>query len=136
MPQIEPHLRANCKLEQGDILLVTGDAWEASYTILAGLKKNLNMMLSVRESRIRNAKISSLYQRSNGHNPIGCIQRATSKLISNDAMDLSLLISDALAIDTNTAPSLIFAHADLLAFQNKDEASDPNAWIQFLYFSE
>jgi TolA-binding protein len=35
-------------------------------------------------------------------------------------MDLSLLISDALAIDTNTAPLLIFSRADLLAFQNKD----------------
>jgi TolA-binding protein len=30
------------------------------------------------------------------------------------------LISDALAIDTNEAPLMIFARADLLAFQNKD----------------
>jgi len=49
------------------------------------------------------------------------LKGATSKLISNDAMDLSLLISDALAIDSGEAPLILFAHADLLVFQNKDD---------------
>lgn len=49
------------------------------------------------------------------------LKGATSKLISNDAMNLSLLISDAIAIDTNETPLIIFARADLLCFQNKDD---------------
>lgn len=44
-----------------------------------------------------------------------------SKLIANDAMELSLVISDALAEDTTTTPLEIVARGDLLAFQNKDE---------------
>jgi tetratricopeptide (TPR) repeat protein len=121
MPQIEPHLRANCKLEQGDILLVTGDVWEASLRY-SQVEKEFKHDAIGQEAKFRNAKIS--YYTGDfkwAQSQLDVLKGATSKLISNDAMDLSLLISDALAIDTNTAPLLIFAHADLLAFQNKDE---------------
>ena len=36
-------------------------------------------------------------------------------------MNLSLLISDALAIDTNEAPLELFALADLYTFRNMDD---------------
>lgn len=121
MPQIEPHLKANCKLEQGDILLVTGDIWEASLRY-SQVEKEFKHDAIGQEAKFRNAKIS--YYTGDfkwAQSQLDVLKGATSKLIANDAMDLSLLISDALAIDTNTAPLLIFAHADLLAFQNKDD---------------
>lgn len=121
MPQIEPHLRASCKLEQGDILLATGDIWEASLRY-SQVEKEFKHDAIGQEAKFRNAKIS--YYTGDfkwAQSQLDVLKGATSKLIANDAMDLSLLISDALAIDTNIAPLLIFARADLLAFQNKDD---------------
>lgn len=121
LPQVEPHLRAECKLELGDILLVTSDVWEASLRY-SQVEKEFKHDAIGQEAKFRNAKIS--YYTGDfkwAQSQLDVLKGATSKLISNDAMDLSLLISDALAIDSNIAPLLIFARADLLAFQNKDD---------------
>ena len=48
------------------------------------------------------------------------LKGSTSKLISNDAMALSILISDNVGWDSIEAPLLMYARADLLSFQNKD----------------
>jgi TolA-binding protein len=50
------------------------------------------------------------------------LKASTSKLISNDAMQLSLLITDNFNMDTIPLPMMQFARADLLAFQNRNEA--------------
>ena len=47
------------------------------------------------------------------------LKGSTSKLIANDAFELSQLISDNTALDTSTAALEIFARADLLLSQNK-----------------
>ena len=47
------------------------------------------------------------------------LKASTSKLIANDAMHLSLLITDNLGLDTSEIPLQIFARADLLFFQNR-----------------
>jgi tetratricopeptide (TPR) repeat protein len=120
LPQLEPHIKATCKLELGDILLVTNDIWEASLRY-SQVEKEFKHDAIGQEAKFRNAKIS--YYTGDfkwAQSQLDVLKGATSKLIANDAMDLSLLISDALAIDTNTAPLLIFSRADLLAFQNKD----------------
>jgi hypothetical protein len=49
---------------------------------------------------------------------LDALKASTSKLISNNAIDLSLLISDNFALDTITAPMELFASADLLALQH------------------
>ena len=49
------------------------------------------------------------------------LKSSTSKLISNDLMDLSLLITDNLNLDTTSVPMEIYA--DLLYYQNKFEES-------------
>ncbi len=121
LPQVAPHTKAVCKLELGDILLVTNDIWEASLRY-SQVEKEFKHDAIGQEAKFRNAKIS--YYTGDfkwAQSQLDVLKGATSKLISNDAMDLSLLISDALAIDTNTAPLLVFARGDLLAFQNKDD---------------
>ena len=47
------------------------------------------------------------------------LKASTSKLISNDAIDLSLLITDNFNMDTLTAPMEMFARADLLRYRNQ-----------------
>lgn len=121
LPQLPLPIQAECKLELADILLMTGDIWEASLRY-SQVEKSFKYDAIGQEAKFRNAKIS--YYTGDfmwAQAQLDVLKGATAKLIANDAMDLSLLISDALAIDTNVAPLMIFSRADLLAFQNKDE---------------
>ena len=121
LPQLAPQLQALCKLELADILLMTGDVWEASLRY-SQVEKSFKHDEIGQEAKFRNAKIA--YYTGDfkwAQAQLDVLKGATSKLIANDAMDLSLLISDALAIDTNVVPLMIFSRADLLAFQNKDD---------------
>ena len=121
LPQMQPQAQAECKLELGDILLMTGDVWEASLRY-SQVDKSFKHDEIGNEAKFRNARIS--YYTGDfkwAQAQLDVLKGATSKLIANDAMELSLRISDALAIDTNEAPLMIFARADLLAFQNKDD---------------
>jgi tetratricopeptide (TPR) repeat protein len=47
------------------------------------------------------------------------LKSSTSKLIANDAMKLSLLITDNLGLDSNLTAMRQFAHADLLLEQHR-----------------
>ena len=47
------------------------------------------------------------------------LKGATSKLISNDAIDMSVFILDNLGMDTTEVTLQMFAQAELLTFQNK-----------------
>ena len=49
------------------------------------------------------------------------LRSATSKLIANDAMELSLLIADNMEDVDNTLPLAMYAKADLLVFRKKPE---------------
>src|SRR5207237_519209 len=113
LPQLSLQLQAECKLELGDILLMTGDIWEASLRY-SQVEKSFKHDEIGNEAKFRNAKIS--YYTGDfkwAQAQLDVLKGATAKLIANDAMDLGLLISDALAIDTNEAPLCIFARADL-----------------------
>jgi tetratricopeptide (TPR) repeat protein len=72
------------------------------------------------EARYRNARISYFTgDFAWAQTQLDALKASTSKLISNDAIDLSLLISDNFALDTVTAPMELFAQADLLALQHR-----------------
>ena len=121
MPQLSPVTQAECKLELGDVLLMTGDIWEASLTY-SQVEKAFKHETIGQEAKFRTARIS--YYNGDfawAQAQLDVLKAATAKLIANDAMNLSLLISDNTAIDTNKVPLLMFAKADLLAFQNKDD---------------
>jgi tetratricopeptide (TPR) repeat protein len=121
LPQLSPISQAECKLELADILLMTGDIWEASLRY-SQVEKSFKYDAIGQEAKFRVARIS--YYTGDfkwAQAQLDVLKGATSKLIANDALELSLTISDALAIDTNVAPLLIYARADLLAFQNKDD---------------
>lgn len=121
MPQLSPVTQAECKLELGDVLLMTGDIWEASLTY-SQVEKAFKHETIGQDAKFRTAKIS--YYNGDfswAQAQLDVLKAATSKLIANDAMNLSLLISDNTAIDTNTVPLLMFAGAELLVFQNKDD---------------
>jgi tetratricopeptide (TPR) repeat protein len=120
LPGISETLLAQCKLERGDILLMMGEVWESSITYSQVEKAFKNDIIG-QEAKYRNAKLSYFIADFKwAQAQLDVLKGATTKLIANDAMDLSLMISDNLAIDTNPEPLAIFARADLLEFQNKD----------------
>jgi TolA-binding protein len=121
LPNLSMLAQAECKLELADILLMTGDIWEASLRY-SQVEKAFKYDAIGQEAKFRVAKISYYtgdFKWSQAQ--LDVLKGATSKLIANDALQLSMLISDALAVDTNEAPLMIYARADLLEFQNKDD---------------
>jgi len=72
------------------------------------------------EAKVRRAKISYYQGDFNwAQAQVDVLKKSTSKLIANNAMELSLLIQDNLNLDTTTVTMEIFSRADLLIYQNK-----------------
>ena len=118
-PGTNQEFRAWCKLDMGDILLSEGFIWDASIQF-SQVDKDFKDDLIGHEARFRNARIS--YYTGDfdwAQAQLDVLKASTSKLISNDAMDLSLLITDNLNLDTILDPMLKYARADLLTVQNK-----------------
>jgi tetratricopeptide (TPR) repeat protein len=120
-----PHLYksdlAACKLEYADIMLLSNKVW-AALLYYSQVEKEFKENPLGHEAKLRRAKIS-YYQGDFdwAQAQLDVLKASTSKLIANDAMKLSLLITDNLGLDTSVVPMQIFARADLLFYQNKFE---------------
>lgn len=114
---------ALCKLELGDILVFQDDIWDASL-LFSQVELDFKDDPLGHEAKFRNARIS--YYAGDfdwAQTQLDALKASTSKLISNDAIDLSLLITDNYALDTIVEPMWLFAQADLLAAQHRYEES-------------
>jgi len=121
IPGLYNKVAAYIKLELADIYMMTNNIWEASLLYLQVDKDFKNDILG-HEAKFRNARL--YYYTGNfgwAKAQLDVLKASTSKLIANDAMELSLLISDNLALDTITEPLEMYARADLLYLQHKDE---------------
>ena len=123
LSQIDPKTRAQLKLDLGDVHLLQGDIWEASL-LYSQVDLDFKHDVIGHEARLRNAKVSFyagdfLWSQAQ----LQVLKASTSKLIANDAMELSLRITDNLGLDSNSVPLSFFARAELLRFQHRyDEA--------------
>ena len=119
MPRLKPHDAAKNKIELADIYLFTGKIWDASL-LYSQVEKAFKYGRLGEIAKFKNAKIS-FYTGDFGwaKAQLDVLKASTSKLIANDAMQLSILITDNIGIDTTKAPLMLFAQADLLVFQNK-----------------
>lgn len=112
-------LQAQCKLDLADILLFSGEPWEATLLYSQVDKAFKNDPLG-HEARYRNAKLSFYIGEFDwARAQLDVLKAATSKLIANDAMQMSLLISDNIEADSSTIALGSYARADLLLFKNK-----------------
>ena len=114
-----PEDLAECKLVYADILLLQNEIWDAILTYSQVDKAYKHDVLG-HEAKFRRAKIS-YYQGDFywAQAQLDVLKKSTSKLIANNAMELSLLIQDNLNLDTTTVTMEIFSRADLLIYQNK-----------------
>lgn len=121
MPALSPNYIAEVKLELGDIMILDGDLWEASLTY-SQVDKDFKHDAIGREAKFRNARLSYyLGEFEWAEAQLNVLKQATSQLISNDALDLALLISDNIGDDSITEPLQIYSRAELLAFQHKND---------------
>lgn len=119
LPGVYPKVQAACKLELGDILVFGNEIWDASL-LFSQVELDFKEDPLGHEAKFRNARISYYtgdFEWAQGQ--LDVLKASTTKLISNDAIDLSLLITDNFNMDTITAPMEMYARADLLAYQNK-----------------
>ena len=116
---IDAASKAEYKIMLADIYLMTGAIWDASL-LYSQVEKDFKYEAIGQEAKFRNAKLS-FYAGDFGwaKAQADVLKGATSKLISNDAIDLSLIITDAIGVDTNAAPLQIFASAELMILQHK-----------------
>lgn len=122
-PGIDKNRIAELKLDLGDLLIITGNVWDASLTY-SQVEKAFKFEPIGQEAKFRNAKVAYYVGDFKwAKSQLDVLKGATSKLIANDAMDLSLVISDAIGIDTNSAPLQMFASAELLLLQHKTDAA-------------
>lgn len=120
MGGLPPQIKAQCKIELGDILLLVDDIWEATLTY-AEVEENFKHDAIGHEAKFRKAKLA--YYTGDfewAQAQLDILKASTSKLIANDAFELSLLINDNTALDTSIVALQMFANAELMIKQNKD----------------
>lgn len=110
---------AEIKLDLGDMNLLVGNIWDASL-LYSQVEKDFKYETVGQDAKFRNAKLS-FYASDFKWAKSQCdvLKGATSKVIANDALDLSLVITDAIGVDTNAVPLSMFASAELLIVQHQ-----------------
>lgn len=118
-PTARKEFIGQCKLQLGDYHILTGNTWEASL-IYTQVQKDFREDMMGEEARFRDAKLA--YYRGDfdwANIQVSVLKASTSELIANDALYLSVLITENIPPDSNYVPLERFAYADLLLFQNK-----------------
>ncbi|MEZ4910516.1 MAG: tetratricopeptide repeat protein [Saprospiraceae bacterium] len=116
---ISPDEIAKIKLSLGDYYLMDADRWEASL-LYSQVDKDFKEGILGEQARYRNARLSYFSGDFEwAQEQFKILKGATSRLISNDAIDMSVFILDNLGLDTTEQTLNMYAQAELLAFQNK-----------------
>jgi len=119
IPGIQKRSKSELKIDLADLLVFSGDIWEASLLYMQVEKEFKEDPLG-HEAKFRNAKVfyySGSFDYAKAQ--LDVLKASTSKLISNDAIHLSLLIMDNLAFDTTTRPLQLYSAAELMIYQNQ-----------------
>ena len=109
--------KAKTKIELADLYLLSDEVWEASL-LYSQVEKEFKYDRIGEIAKFKNAKIA-FYTGDFfwAQAQLDVLKGSTSKLISNDAMDLSLLITDNVGLDSIIEPLQMYAVADLLIFR-------------------
>lgn len=118
-PGIRPSVKAEAKLELGDAYVMDGDVW-SSELLYAQVEKDYTEDALGQEAKYKRARLS--YYRGDfewAQIQLNVLKGATTQLISNNAIELSLKISENLGIDSNYHALGLYANAELLLEQNR-----------------
>tara|TARA_B100001109_G_scaffold255853_1_gene261653 strand:- start:5214 stop:7076 length:1863 start_codon:yes stop_codon:yes gene_type:complete len=117
LPGIEKEQQAEAKIELADLLLLNNEIWEASL-LYSQVEKDFKYDQLGETAKFKNAKVA--YYTGDfywAQAQLDVLKGSTSKLIANDALDLSLLITDNIGLDSIAEPLEMYARADLWVFK-------------------
>ncbi len=118
-PGLDQYVLAKAKLSLADFYLMDGEIWEATL-LYSQVDKIFTEDILGHEARFRNAKLSYFAGDFEwAQTQFDVLKASTSKLIANDALDLSVFIMDNLGLDSTVAALKLYSEADLLVFQNR-----------------
>jgi tetratricopeptide (TPR) repeat protein len=120
-PGIDRNIVARAKINLADYYIIAGERWESTL-LYSQVDKEYKEETIGQEARFKNAKLAYFngdFQWAQAQ--FDALKASTSKLISNDAIDLSVFIMDNLNLDTTADAITLYAGAELLMFQNKFE---------------
>lgn len=122
-PGLDRNTLARVKINLADCYLMHGDIWESTL-LYSQVDKDFKEEQLGQEARFKNARLSYFngdFQWSQAQ--FNVLKASTSKLIANDALDLSVFIMDNLNLDTTAEAISLYSAAEMLVFQNRfDEA--------------
>lgn len=109
--------KAEMKMKLADVYLLTDEVWEATL-LYSQVEKSMKNEPIAHDARFKNAQLRYFIGEFEWANTaLEILKAATSKLVANDAMTLSLIISDNLEYDTIGLRRL--AKADYYIYQRK-----------------
>ena len=118
-PGIDKKVQSKGKISLGDFYLMQGERWESTLLYSQVDKTYPNDHLG-HSARFKNAKLS--YYNGDfqwAQSQFDVLKASTSKLIANDALDLSVFIMDNLGLDSTDEALRLYAYSDMLTFQNR-----------------
>ena len=111
---------AKCKITLADTHIKENNIWEAAL-LYGQVNHDFKEDIIGHEAKLKFAKTyfyGGDFKWAKAH--LDVLKASTTKLIANDALQLSVLISDNLGLDTNSLPLKLYAKADLYLYQNND----------------
>jgi tetratricopeptide (TPR) repeat protein len=125
IPGLTDMQKAEAKMKLADIQVLAGDIWEASLLYMQ-IESDFKFEPIGHEAKFKNARIFYYDGEFDfAQSQLSVLKESTSKLIANDALQLSLLITDNFGLDSNYTVMTWFANADLLIEQHRyEEAFD------------
>jgi hypothetical protein len=112
--------RSMLRMELADLNVYNNNLWGATLLYAQIIDNNRENTLGD-EAKLKKAKLGYFLGDINwAQAQLDVLKASTSKMIANDAMELSLLISTYYDLDTVDIPIQLFARGDLLLYQNKE----------------
>jgi len=119
LPRASLEVVDDAKINLADIYLLRNEPWEATLLYSQVEKSHKDSPVGY-EAKLRNARLSYYagdFKLAKSH--LDILKEATSREIANDAMQLSLLITDNTAMDTSGVALRDYSKVELLVFQNR-----------------
>ncbi len=119
LPNISNRVKGECRIELADVLLLTGEVWDATL-LYSQVDRMFRDDPLAHEAKFKNARLTYFIGEFDwAKAQLDVLKAGTSRLIANDAMKLSLRIQDNLGINGDPEPLQMFAQAEQHLFMNR-----------------
>jgi len=122
-PGLTDMQRAQVKMKLADVHVLGGDIWEASLLYMQ-VDTDFKFEQIGNEAKYKNARVfyfDGEFDFAQGQ--LNVLKESTSKMIANDALQLSVMITDNYGLDSNYQVMLWFATAERLIEQHRYDSA-------------